>query len=158
MPTPATLDDKDWTILDVLQEDGRISMTRLGEKVGLSQPATAERVAKLEAAGVITGYGARLDLTRLGLDVRALIRLKTNYRNVMECVELLERSPNVVVAHQISGDDCLYIEIMTRNMNELEELGRKIAEFGQVAVAIVLKDFAQKPITRAALGVPSPAR
>lgn len=158
MPAHTTLDKKDWQILEILQRNGRITMTRLGEQVGLSQPAAAERVAKLEASGVIAGYSAEVDLARLGLEVRAIIRLKTNYRNVMECVELLEREPNVVVAHQVSGDDCLSIEIVSRSMADLEGLGRKIAEFGQVAVAIVMKEFAKKPVARAALSAPSPTR
>lgn len=56
------LDKKDWQILEALQQDARQSLAALGRRIGLSQPAMSERVCKLEAAGVIEGYGARINL------------------------------------------------------------------------------------------------
>ncbi len=70
------LDETDWAILDRLQQDGRISLTELGKGVNLSASATTERVRRLEAAGVITGYGARVDLEKVGYPVMAVVRLK----------------------------------------------------------------------------------
>src|SRR2546426_10166423 len=67
------LDDIDLRILGLLQEDCRTSLVRIGEQVGLSAPAVLERIKKLEAAGIVTGYRANLDARRLGLDITALI-------------------------------------------------------------------------------------
>ena len=61
MPYGAELDDKDVAILEVLQEDGRIPLSELGRRIGLSQPAMSERVKRLEEQGIITGWGARID-------------------------------------------------------------------------------------------------
>src|SRR5438132_355982 len=67
------LDEIDLRILGLLQEDCRTSLVRIGEQVGLSAPAVLERIKKLEAAGIVTGYRAILDARRLGLDITAFI-------------------------------------------------------------------------------------
>src|SRR5262245_65327826 len=71
--TEPELDDIDLRILALLQEDCRTPLVRLGKAAGLSAPAVLERIKKLEAAGVITGYRALLDGRRLGLDITAFI-------------------------------------------------------------------------------------
>ena len=62
-----SLDATDWSILVEVQRDGRIPLTELGRRVSLSASATTERVERLEAAGVITGYRADVDLAKVGL-------------------------------------------------------------------------------------------
>src|SRR5436309_5509610 len=67
-----SLDQTDWKIICELQQDARLSSNELGRRVGLSAPATAERVRKLEDAGVITGYRAHIDPAKLGMPLLAL--------------------------------------------------------------------------------------
>jgi len=71
-----TLDPTDWAILVELQRDGRVPLTELGRRVNLSASATTERVKRLEYLGVITGYRAEVDLTKVGYPVLAVVRLK----------------------------------------------------------------------------------
>lgn len=71
------LDETGWNILRELQRDARQSFPELGRRVGLSSPAVAERVRKLEDAGVITGYGARINPAKVGLPMMAFVRLTT---------------------------------------------------------------------------------
>jgi Lrp/AsnC family transcriptional regulator, leucine-responsive regulatory protein len=71
-----SLDQTDWKILRELQQDGRLSYNELGRRVGLSAPATAERVRKLEDADIITSYGAQVDVAKLGLPLLAFIQLR----------------------------------------------------------------------------------
>jgi Lrp/AsnC family leucine-responsive transcriptional regulator len=73
-----SLDPKDLAILEALQADGRIALSELGRKIGLSQPAMSERVKRLEDRGIITGYGARIDWQALGLNMTSIVRLKTH--------------------------------------------------------------------------------
>ena len=69
------LDAHDTRILAELQADARLTMAELGRRVHLSQPAVTERVKKLEAAGVISGYRATVNLGKLGYGIRAIIRV-----------------------------------------------------------------------------------
>ena len=86
------IDAHDTKILAELQADARLSMAELGRRVHLSQPAVTERVRKLEAAGVITGYRATVDLTRLGYGIRAVIRVgRAEYTRVVKLVEQTPR-------------------------------------------------------------------
>ena len=83
----AELDDTDRGILTMLQEDCRSALARIGEHVGLSAPSVLERIKKLEAAGVITGYHATLDARRLGFDVTAFIGVITSHPNLIATIE-----------------------------------------------------------------------
>jgi len=69
------LDDLDWDILDILQLEGRIGYRELGRRVGLSAPAVAARLRKLEAAGVISGYKAVISPEHVGLRVEAFVQM-----------------------------------------------------------------------------------
>ncbi|HAH70153.1 MAG TPA: AsnC family transcriptional regulator, partial [Synergistaceae bacterium] len=75
MLTGKLLDDIGIQILKILQEDGRISFNELGRRVGLSSPAVAERVRRMEDAGIITGYKAVVDQSKVGYPIMAYIRL-----------------------------------------------------------------------------------
>src|SRR5947199_3309924 len=70
------LDQTDWKILRELQKDARLSYNKLGRRVGLSAPATAERVRKLEDVGIITSYSAQVDVAKLGLRLLVSIPLR----------------------------------------------------------------------------------
>ena len=76
MVEPLTLDRIDREILDVLAHDGRISMTELGARVGLSKTPVTARVRRLEAGGVITGYRAELSPGKLGLAHIAFLEIR----------------------------------------------------------------------------------
>ena len=76
------LDETGWRILEELQQDARLSFHELGRRVGLSSPAVTERVRKLEDAGIITGYGAKIDPSKVGLPIMAIMRLSTPNQSV----------------------------------------------------------------------------
>ncbi len=74
--SPVNLDDLDWQLLELLQSDGRLTFSELGRRVSLSPPAVTERIRRLEENGIITGYRASVDLTKLGLPIEAMVRAK----------------------------------------------------------------------------------
>src|SRR5215813_2972784 len=90
------LDGKDLDIIEALQRDGRMPLSELGRKVGLSQPAMSERVKRLEERGVIAGYGARIDPQALGLGMMAIVRLRTTHEHIRACLKRFAELPNVV--------------------------------------------------------------
>src|ERR1700716_4696254 len=100
------LDHTDWGLLEALQEDARLTFAELGRRVSLSPPAFAERVRRLEDAGVVRGYHAELNLAALGLAMQAMVRITTS--NSGECTSYghrLEHIPEVLKAQRVTGTD-----------------------------------------------------
>lgn len=83
------LDDTSWQILQALQDDARLSFAELGRRVGLSPPAVAERVHKMEEAGIITGYRAQVNAQKIGLPLMAMIGLTTTPQQYPQIIALI---------------------------------------------------------------------
>ncbi|WP_030553950.1 Lrp/AsnC family transcriptional regulator [Streptomyces exfoliatus] len=135
-----SLDATDWAILDELQHEGRIPFTELARRVNLSTSATTERVRRLEAAGVISGYRAEVDLERTGYPVLAVVRLKyPGPGNRHEPLRrLLGERPEILECLRTTGDDCYVMKVATTSMAHLEEVVDKLAEFGSTTTNLVL--------------------
>ena len=133
----AEIDAHDTRILAELQADARLTMAELGRRVHLSQPAVTERVRKLEAAGVITGYRATVDLTRLGYGIRAMVRVgRAEYARV---VKLVQQSPEVVSAYNVTGEDSWLLEIAVIDVPHLDAVVSKFCLLTETSTAIILK-------------------
>src|SRR5437762_7044670 len=127
------LDDIDLRILGLLQEDCRTSLVRIGEQVGLSAPAVLERIKKLEAAGVITGYRALLDARRLGLDITAFIGVIISHPTVIGSFEAqLAALDDVLECHHVTGEYTLLLKVKTANTSSLEGLISQIRSLDRV--------------------------
>ena len=131
-----TLDAHDTRILAELQNDARLTMAELGRRVHLSQPAVTERVKKLEAAGVISGYRATVDLGRLGYGIRAIIRVgRADYARV---VELVQQTPECVNAYNVTGEDSWILEIAVIDVSHLDAVVTKFCILTETATSIIL--------------------
>jgi Lrp/AsnC family leucine-responsive transcriptional regulator len=151
MPLAVELDAKDVAILEALQEDGRIALSELGRRVGLSQPAMSERVKRLEERGIITGYGARIDVAALGLRMTAIIRLKTAHEHIAACLKQFAALPHVVEVHRVTGDDCFVLKALVPAPEDLAVIVDAIGRFGAVTTSVVLRSEPARPIGRALL-------
>ena len=130
------LDAYDTRILAELQADARLSMAELGRRVHLSQPAVTERVKKLEAAGIIRGYRATIDLGRLGYGIRAIIRVgRADYARV---VKLVQQTPECVNAYNVTGDDSWILEIAVIDVAHLDAVVTKFCILTETATSIIL--------------------
>lgn len=130
------LDHYDTRILAELQRDARLSMAELGRRVHLSQPAVTERVRKLEAAGVITGYRATVNLGALGYGIRAIVRVgRAEYSRV---VKLVQQSPEVVNAYNVTGEDSWILEIAVMDVQHLDAVVTKFCILTETSTSIVL--------------------
>src|SRR6266702_2616353 len=96
LQTERSIDSTDWKILRELQRDARLSYNELGRRVGLSAPATTERVRKLEEAGVIVGYSARIDQAKAGMPLLALIHLRCHQGSCLLKTSRVEEFPEVL--------------------------------------------------------------
>ncbi|MBS7545980.1 Lrp/AsnC family transcriptional regulator [Ancylobacter oerskovii] len=152
-PAVTGLDDRDLDILEALQEDGRLPLSELGRRIGLSQPAVSERVKRLEERGVIAGYGARIDLAAVGLRMTAIIRLKTAHEHIRACLDAFDDLPYVVEVHRVTGNDCFVLKAIVPAPEYLAVIVDAIGRFGEVTTSLVLRSEPARPIPRALLAV-----
>jgi Lrp/AsnC family leucine-responsive transcriptional regulator len=143
----------------MLQDVCRASLARLGEGVGLSAPSVLERIKKLEAAGVITGYHAALDARRLGLDVTAFIGVITSSPDLIDnSEEQIVALDDVLECHHVTGEYTLLLKVKTANTSSLERLITQIRQLDGVArteTIVVLSTLAER--MHLGLHLPEPA-
>ena len=133
----SALDATNLRLLAELQADARLSLAELGRRVGLSSPAVAERLQRLEQDEVILGYHARLDPRKLGMTLSAVIRVRPAPRQLRQVAELAQRTTEVVDCRRITGDDCYIMTAFVRDVEHLEEVIDQFAAHGQTTTSIV---------------------
>ena len=133
------LDRLDIAILEALQENARTPLSEIGRRVGLSQPATSERVKRLEDRGILAGYTARLDAAALGLGMMAIIRLKTTHEHIKPALKAFAEMPHVIEVHRLTGEDCFLLKVLVPTPGQLETIVDTIARFGAVTTSLVLR-------------------
>ena len=124
-------------IVGELQADARVSLAELGRRVGLSSPAVAERLQRLEAEGVIAGYRASLDPRAFGYALTAVVRVRPAPRQLPKVAQVAQAAPEVVECHRITGEDCFFLKAHVRDVTHLEELIDRFTPFGQTTTSIV---------------------
>lgn len=141
------LDDLNWHILEELQQNGRLPAVEIGRRVGLSAPAVADRIQKLEELGYIKGYRTLLDLDKMGLTIRALIGFKTSM-NHHEMLRMVEAIPEVLEWYTVTGNFCMQIKVATSTSRRLAELIAHLEEHGETNTSLILDQNADpKTIT-----------
>jgi Lrp/AsnC family transcriptional regulator, leucine-responsive regulatory protein len=131
------LDPVNLRILDELVSDGRIAMAELGRRVGLSAPAVAERVQRLERAGVIAGYRAELDPRALGFEVSAVVRIRPAPGQLQRIPEVARETLEVAECHRITGDDCYLLRLHLRSIDDLEDVLDRFTPYGLTTTSII---------------------
>jgi Lrp/AsnC family leucine-responsive transcriptional regulator len=143
-----SLDPTDMLIIEIMQADGRISVSELGRQVGLSQPAASERLKRLEERGIIEGYGARINAAALGLGMMAVIRLRTTHEHIRTCLKQFSEMPEVIEVLRLTGEDCFILKVLVPTPSALETIVDSIARYGAVTTSPVLRSEPAKPIGR----------
>jgi Lrp/AsnC family leucine-responsive transcriptional regulator len=131
------LDPTNRRLLQELQADARMSIAELGRRVNLSAPAVAERVQRLERAGVITGYRVEVDADALGFPISAFVRIRPTTRQLQKIPELAAQVPEVVECHRVTGEDCFVLKLHLRAMDDLESILDRFIVFGQTTTSII---------------------
>ena len=124
-------------LVEELQRDARQSLAALGRAVGLSAPAVAERLARLEETGVIRGYHADVDPAVLGLALSIVLRIRPAPREIHKVAELAQRTPEVTECVRVTGEDCFVMRAHVRDVVHLEEVIDRFALYGQTTTSIV---------------------
>jgi Lrp/AsnC family transcriptional regulator, leucine-responsive regulatory protein len=131
------LDETDRKIIGELGNDGRVSLAELGRRVSLSSPAVSERVQRLERSGVITGYRAEINPQALGYQLTAIVRIKPAPGQLPRIPELAGEIPQVSECHRITGEDCFYLKVHLRSIEELSDLLDRFLVYGETTTSIV---------------------
>ncbi len=139
--TNRLLDDTGWKLLQELQNNARLSYTELGQRVNLSIPAVTERVRKLEEAGIITGYHAKVDLGKVGLPVMAIvyIHVKSGQRDEVRVAQI-EQIPEVVELYRTTGCDSIIVKVVAPSVEQLTSTIDQLSHIGTPSMSLVLGD------------------
>jgi Lrp/AsnC family leucine-responsive transcriptional regulator len=150
----SALDRTGWQILEELQQDGRISFAELGRRVGLTLPAVAERVRKMEDAGIITGFYAEVDPAKIGLPIAAFIRISVVGDVFARVAKAVRDMPEVLECHRGTGADSFTLKVAVESVQHLESLIDRLTPFGTTSTSIVLSTLVKnRDFTRRAPNV-----
>lgn len=145
------IDAIDAKVLRILSKDARISTAELARLVGLSAPSVAERVRRLEEAGIIEGYAARINPAALGLPLAAWLRVRPVPGELGRVADILRSLPEIVECDRVTGEDCFVARAHLRSVTELERLIDRIIPFAMTNTAIVQSS----PVERRLPPIPS---
>ena len=139
------LDETGWRLLEELQENARLSYSELGLRVGLSSPAVAERMRRMEEAGLVTGYHAEVNLAALGLPVTAVIRLASiPGQNCSRTAAEVNAIPEVIECYRVTGSDAVIATVVATSVDHLETIIDGITQHGSPTTALVLSHPRQR--------------
>lgn len=137
------IDAMDARILEILQDDARVTLAEIGRRIHLSQPAVAERVKRMEAAQVITGYHAHVNAEKLGYGITAFVRVAARYSDV-PVLKIAEQVPEVIECHAITGEDCVIVKVVAPSVRELERIISSLARCGVTSTSLILSSSIER--------------
>lgn len=157
-------DNLDIQILNIIQSNARVSQADVARAVGLAPSAVLERLRKLEAKGVLTGYAALLDPEAIGLGQLAFVAVRTSGPlDVSDRAgELISEIPGVLEVHHLAGEDCYLVKLRGRDAQHIGQLLRQMKVIPSVTytrttmVLSTVKDTVRLPLPGVA-GVPDKA-
>ena len=137
------LDKLNWLILKELQLNARAALTEISKKVGLSSPSVAERMQKMEDAGIIKGYTARLDMETLGYPLGVYISIKIRFGRVQGFEEFIKTVPEISECHKLTGHDCMLMRGHVKNPKHLEDLNSRLTPYGELTTSLILSSIVE---------------
>lgn len=144
-------DDKDWILLEALQENARVSFAELGRKAELSAPAAAERLRRLEDAGVVRGYHADIAPDRLGLGLTVLVEMRVPRAQYERFQKAVAKLAWILECHHVSGQAAFVLKAAVPDVTGLELLVGHLSQFGDTATSLVMSTvLRRREFTRAA--------
>ncbi len=149
----SNLDEKDWIILEALQENARIGFAELGRRVGLSAPTVAERINRLQDEGTITGYHAAVDPSNLGLGLPVFVRMTVANKEYSKFKEFVGRAAEILECYHVTGAESFLLKVRVASVAALEELIGRLSCYGQTSTSLVLSTCMErrtfrKPVSR----------
>ncbi|WP_294290805.1 Lrp/AsnC family transcriptional regulator [uncultured Chryseobacterium sp.] len=139
------LDDYDYRILKILNENSRLSYAEIGRKISLSQSATKERVQNLIDNGVIKQFTVEVDYEKLGYSLKVVISLKFKNDEFRRFIDDVHRFPEIFSCKRVTGESCLITECVLKDSRHLEQLIDRLISYGIPTTAIQLSEIKTRP-------------
>ena len=134
------IDKLNWAILESLQDNARLSFSEIGRKVGLSSPAVAERVKKMEDAGIIKGYKTEVSYQKTGHHLKAIITLRAFMGRLKPFLEKVTEFKEVINCYRITGNENIIMEVIFQDQGHLEVFIDKLITYGETKTHIILSN------------------
>jgi len=132
------LDTINKQILVALQYNSRLKNTEIAQKVGISSPAVAERIKKMEDAGIINGYTTKVSYYELGFQLRAIITMRAFMGKLKPFLSQVKKYNEVVNCYRITGNENIVMEVVLKNQKHLEEFIDQLISYGETKTQIIL--------------------
>lgn len=147
------MDDLNWKILNCLQQNARESFVRIGKKVGLTSPAVADRVRKMESDGLIRGYAPQLNFGKMGYQLHAIITLGAFAGKLKPFLSKVKSFDEVINCYRITGNENIIMEVVFKDQAQLEKFIDTLINYGETRTHIILSSV----VSNAAINKPSPS-
>ncbi len=140
------IDKSNWLILEELQTNARVPLTEISKKVGLSSPSVAERIQKMEDAGIIEGYTAKINMEALGNSLGIYISIKIRFGQVKNFEEYVKTVPEICECHKLTGHDCMLMKGYVKNPKHLENLNERLTVYGELTTSLILTSIVSERV------------
>lgn len=134
------IDELNWKILECLQGNARETFAQIGRKVGLTPPAVAERIKKMEDLGIIENYKAKVSHAKAGYQLRAIITLRAFMGKLRPFLETVKSFDEVINCYRITGNENIIMEVILKDQFHLEGFIDKLIQYGETRTHIILSN------------------
>lgn len=134
------VDDLSLKILKCLQKNARVTFVEIGREVGLTSPAVAERVKKMEDVGIIENYKTIVSHTQLGYQLKAMITVRAFVGKLKPFLDVVKTFDEVLNCYRITGNENIIMEVVLKDQFHLEKFIDKLITYGETRTHIVLSD------------------
>lgn len=132
------MDQMDRTLLQLLQEDGRMTVSELSKRLALSRPSISERMLRLQERGVITGFGARVSPAAVGRNIQLIIQMSELKVFPTEFEKRIMNDDEIIECHRVTGTVSYILKAAVTGMDALSELVERLMPFGNVNTSVIL--------------------
>lgn len=134
------VDELSLKILKCLQKNARVTFVEIGREVGLTSPAVAERVKKMEDVGIIENYKTIVSHTQLGYQLKAMITVRAFVGKLKPFLNVVKTFDEVLNCYRITGNENIIMEVVLKDQFHLEKFIDKLITYGETRTHIVLSD------------------
>ncbi len=135
------LDKINWEILESLQRNSRQSNTEISKRVGISSPAVAERIRKMEDAGIIEGYYTKLSYFETGNQLTAIITLRAFMGRLKPFLVKVKSFKEIINCYRITGNENIVMKVVLKDQKHLEQFIDQLIVYGETRTQIVLSNI-----------------